>query len=203
MSEGRRPAVRADIGAWRKLGELLQLRRAELGYRRRPAFTRDRDINIRLVTDIENNYRPNTYLTGTLREIAQAYAVTYDSLTGVLAEQAAELTPTAAPAVPLTTGPGSSIEPPPRAYMTAEEAAAGQADADTIRDRLLAIADKEGIAPGNVTGTRLFGEGTPDAATWDRAAGRFDAWQRIWMIAEIRRRELARGTNGTPDENAI
>ncbi len=72
MPSDRRPAIRAPEAAWRRLGELLQLRRAELGYQRRPGFTRDRDINIRLVTDIENAYRPNTFLTPTLRQVAPA-----------------------------------------------------------------------------------------------------------------------------------
>ena len=85
MAPDRRPVVRAPEAAWQRLGELLQLRRAELGYRRSPAFTREHGINIRLVTDIENAYRPNTFLTPTLREISQAYEVTYDSLTAVLA----------------------------------------------------------------------------------------------------------------------
>jgi hypothetical protein len=105
----RRPAVRAPEAAWRRLGELLQLRRAELGYRRRPAFTREHQINIRLVTDIENAYRPNTFLTPTLRDIAQAYQVTYDSLIAVLAGTADGLVP-AAPAGPAAGLPGAPMD---------------------------------------------------------------------------------------------
>ena len=99
MASDRRPVVRAPEAAWQRLGSLLQLRRAELGYRRRPAFTREHHINIRLVTDIENAYRPNTFLTPTLRDIAQAYQVTYDSLIAVLAGKQDALAP-APPARP-------------------------------------------------------------------------------------------------------
>src|SRR5260370_5706138 len=83
-SGGRRPAVRAGSDRWRLLGELLQLRREALGYRYRPAFTADRGINIRMVSDIENVHRPNTFSLPALQQIARAYAVTYDSVTAVL-----------------------------------------------------------------------------------------------------------------------
>jgi hypothetical protein len=103
----RRPVVRAPDSAWKRLGELLQLRRAELGYRRRPAFTKDRDINIRLVTDIENAYRPNTFLTPTLGEIAQAYQVTYESLAAMLRGEADVLSAAEPAPLPAPSAPGS------------------------------------------------------------------------------------------------
>ena len=114
MPADRRPVVRAPEEAWRRLGERLQLRRGELGYLRRPAFTREHDINIRLVTDIENAYRPNTFLTPTLHKIAQAYQVTYDSIVAVLRGEADGLirAQPALPSVPAAPGSDSRRTPP-------------------------------------------------------------------------------------------
>lgn len=123
MPADRRPVVRAPESAWKRLGELLQLRRAELGYRRRPAFTKDHDINIRLVTDIENAYRPNTFLTPTLGEIAQAYQVTYESLAAMLRGEADVLSaaePAPPPVASASAAPGSdSRRTPPEATSDA------------------------------------------------------------------------------------
>jgi hypothetical protein len=116
----KRHAIQAPDDAWGRLGELLQLRRAELGYRRRPAFTRDRNINIRLVTDIEMNYRPGTFQTSTLGDIAAAYAVTYDSMAAVLAREADKLI-TVEPVPPPAAGSDSRQMPP----ETAADALAG------------------------------------------------------------------------------
>lgn len=191
----RRPVVRAPDDAWQRLGELLQLRRAELGYKRRPAFTREHGINIRLVTDIENAYRPNTFLTPTLREIAQAYQVTYDSLIAVLGKKADGLTPAPPAALPV---PG---EPP--GWMASEpgRAEANRPYADRIRGRLDVLRLQGVTAPA---GAQLFGEGTPDARDWDKYAGDWETRDVVWFIADIQRRADGRagrnsgtGTNGT------
>lgn len=190
----RRPVVRAPDDAWQRLGGLLQLRRAELGYRRRPAFTREHGINIRLVTDIENAYRPNTFLTPTLREIAQAYQVTYESLIAVLNKKADELVP-AAPAVP--------GEPP--GWTPPAGGAAYSADVrrrtDRIWERLRQLALR-GIADPD--GTQVFlraagdppgyaGIGSPaDARDWDGAGSRLDLPDRVWLIADLQRGDAAR-----------
>jgi hypothetical protein len=168
----RRPVVRAPEDAWQRLGELLQLRRAELGYKRRPAFTREHGINIRLVTDIENAYRPNTFLTPTLREIAQAYEVTYDSLIAVLGGKAAALVPAA-------------VIPPPDEHtppMTPERAAATRPWFDEINERRVALA-AEGVT--NPSGEQMFGEGTADAKAWDDH-GYWSVGDRVWFIAAVR-----------------
>jgi lysophospholipase L1-like esterase len=170
----RRPVVRAPEQAWQRLGELLQLRRADLGYRRRPAFTRDRGINIRLVTDIENAYRPNTFLTPTLRDIAQAYQVTYDSLIAVLAGKEDELSAAApAPAggwVPPVTDPDS--EAAIRPYF------------DPVNEHRIALAARGITSP---SGAQMFGEGAEDAMTWDGVGARLEIRDRVWLIAELRR----------------
>ncbi len=186
MTSGRRPAVRAPVEAWQRLGSLLQLRRAELGYRRRPAFTREHGINIRLVTDIENAYRPNTFLTPTLRDIAQAYAVTYDSLTAVLAGRADELTP-AVPAPPAVVPPGDGWLPP---MTDPGRIASARPFADRIHARLRRLA---ALGVTDPDGEKMFGPGA-DAKTWDGTAGRWDLDERVWMIADMQRRD-----GGRPD----
>jgi hypothetical protein len=187
MASDRRPVVRAPDDAWQRLGELLQLRRAELGYRRRPAFTREHDINIRLVTDIENAYRPNTFLTPTLREIAQAYQVTYDSLIAVLQQHDDELIP--AVPDPLV----SDLGLPPITNKARRDADTPYAMA--IMEQLLALARKGITDP---TGGQMFGEGTGDAMAWDGIGARLDIRDRVWFIADLRRRAAARvGNSGT------
>ena len=51
------PMTGADPARIRELGALLRLRRAELGYRHVPQFVRDRDINTRMVGDLEHGRR--------------------------------------------------------------------------------------------------------------------------------------------------
>jgi hypothetical protein len=188
----RRPVVRAPDDAWQRLGELLQLRRAELGYRRRPAFTREHGINIRLVTDIENAYRPNTFLTPTLREIAQAYQVTYESLIAVLGKKADELTP-AAPARLAASPDGWQ---PPVADPDRRDADAPYAA--PILTRLLELADAGNLDPD---GEQVFGEGTADARAWDGVGRRLPVRDRAWFIAIVRRWEAENaaspGNSGT------
>jgi hypothetical protein len=197
MPSDRRPAVRGSEAAWRRLGELLQLRRAELGYKRRPGFTRDRDINIRLVTDIENAYRPNTFLTPTLREIAQAYAVTYDSLAAVLAGTASTLEP-AAPAAPVTRLPP----------MTGAARIASDRDYyKKINERRVDLAAR-GITDPSGTEMFLRTDGDPrdyrgigsadDVKAWDGIGARLDIDDRVWFIADLQRRADGRdGQGGT------
>jgi hypothetical protein len=186
MAPDRRPVTRAPEAAWRLLGQLLQLRRAELGYRRRPAFTKDRDINIRLVTDIENAYRPNTFLNPTLRDVAQAYAVTWESLAGVLAGTAEKLEP-APPPSPVTQLPpvtGAQRRGSDYPYFTA------------IERRLRELAG-QGIT--DPSGIQVFGPGR-DAETWDGIGSRLDMDDRAWLIADLQRRADGRNGGARSDE---
>jgi hypothetical protein len=173
----RRPVVRAPEDAWQRLGELLQLRRAELGYKRRPAFTREHGINIRLVTDIENAYRPNTFLTPTLREIAQAYQVTYESLIAVLGKKADELTPASRPVYG---------ETPP---MSPERAGSDRPWHKEINDRRVALAAMGVTEPD---GAHMFPDAPDDAKAWDGIGARLDIDDRVWFIADLRRRAAGR-----------
>ena len=181
----RRPVIRGPEDAWQRLGELLQLRRAELGYKRRPAFVKERGINIRLVTDIENAYRPNTFLTPTLREIAAAYRVTYDSVVAVILGHDDELIPAPAAA---PRGPG---EPP--AWMAAEpdRTAANRPYADRIRGRLAMLRAQGTRAP---SGAELFPDSAADARDWDKY-GDWEEKDRVWFIADLQRREVGRAPN--------
>jgi hypothetical protein len=185
MESDRRPVIRGPEDAWKRLGELLQLRRGELGYRRRPAFTREHGINIRLVTDIENAYRPNTFLTPTLREIAAAYAVTYDSMVAVILGHDDELI--AVKPDRLTAGPDGWH--PPIADRARRDADAPYAM--EIMERLLALADSGTIDP---SGAQVFPDAPGDAKAWDGIGARLPVRDRVWFIADLRR--LADGRDG-------
>jgi hypothetical protein len=192
MESDRRPVIRGPEDAWKRLGELLQLRRAELGYRRRPAFTREHGINIRLVTDIENAYRPNTFLTPTLREIAAAYAVTYDSMVAVILGHDDELI--AVKPDRLTAGPDGWH--PPIADRARRDADAPYAM--EIMERLLALADSGTIDPA---GEQVFPDAPDDAKAWDGIGARLPVRDRVWFIADLRRwtadRDGRAGNSGT------
>jgi len=182
----RRPVVRAPEAAWRRLGELLQLRRAELGYKRRPEFPREHGINIRLVTDIENAYRPNTFLTPTLREIAQAYQVSYDSVIAVLLGHDNELTPV----TPDRLADGPDGWRPPVADRARRDADAPYAA--PILDRLLELA---GSGVTDPSGAQVFPAAAGDAMAWDGIGARLDIRDRVWFIADLRRRAAGRAPN--------
>ena len=51
------PVTGADPARIRELGALLKRRRADLGYPHVPQFVRDRDINTRMVGDLEHGRR--------------------------------------------------------------------------------------------------------------------------------------------------
>src|SRR6185437_12961122 len=81
------------------LGALLAQRRKELGYTHWPAFARDRlpltpqgNPNTRLLADIEKAYR-SRFPEPTLRQLAQAYRVDYQSVIDVAHLRARALTP--------------------------------------------------------------------------------------------------------------
>ena len=189
----RRPVIRGPEDAWQRLGELLQLRRAELGYKRRPAFVKERGINIRLVTDIENAYRPNTFLTPTLREIAQAYRVTYDSMVAVILGHDDELIPAAPAPLPVPGEPPGWMASDENLTATGENRTeANRPYADRIRGRLDMLRAQGVPAP---SGDRLFPDSAADARDWDK----YDDWEvrdRVWFVADLQRRADARGPGG-------
>lgn len=101
-----------DAHAWKRLGELLILRRTALDprYRNRRAFADARGINYKLASDIEQAKRTD-FSIATLAHIAASYDVTYESLKAAL--------------------DGGDLEPAP-APRAAEQASAGDAFAEEI-----------------------------------------------------------------------
>ena len=178
-----------DAARLRELGGLLRDRRVELGYRHVPAFTAARDINSRMVGDIEHARR-DTYERPTLDDIAAAYAVTRDSMVAVVWSDAGELVPlSSGDPAPVPARP--SLPSPP--IDDAARTAADRPYADRIWADLRAWAAKGVTDP---SGAQLFGPGTPDAQAWDGTRGRMDDGDRVWHIADLQRRDGDRRTNG-------
>lgn len=187
----KRHAATPD-GRWALLGELLQARRQELGYKHRPAFARERlpltddgNPNVRLVADIENSYR-DSFPPGTLRLLAQAYEVTYESVQAFLSGTADKLVP--AP-------PASLAAPPSDPPLSPARAASDRPWYKEINEQRVALAARGITDP---TGAQMFGEGTGDAKAWDGIGSRLDIDARVWFIADLRRRAAGRdGSSGT------
>jgi len=190
------PMTGAEPARIVQLGELLRLRRAALGYRHVPAFVRDRDINTRMVGDIEHGRR-DTYTFPSLTDVARAYDVTYDSMMDVVWSGAGELVPATPATVPAALNrltDGQDGWQPPIADPVRRAAAAPYAA--PILDRLLELADAGILDP---TGAQVFPDSPGDARAWDWPG----AWvraprDRAWFIADIRRLEAGRaGNSGT------
>jgi hypothetical protein len=194
----KRIGIRAPADAWKHLGELLEAhRRVELGYRSRGKFAAGRlpptpsgNANVRLVSDIENSYRPDTYPAGTLRQIAGYYGVAYESMLAVLHGEAdklipAEPVPPSMPSAPAA--PGSDSRRTSQA-IGEDNAPASWPYAEDIWERLYDLAVDGNSDP---TGADLFGEGTDDARSWDdpRLRQLYLLRERVRYIADLRRRE--------------
>jgi hypothetical protein len=196
MASDPRPIEKAPYEGRHLLGVLLAQRRAELGYTHVPAFVRARlpltekgNPNTRLAADIEKAYRDN-FPEPRLRQLARAYLVDFGSLVAVAHGRARTLVPEppAAPPAPASdTGWLPPISDPARI-------AAARPYADRIHARLRHLA-AQGITDPD--GRQVFGPG-PDASTWDGTAGRWDLDERVWMIADMQRRDGGRdGSSGT------
>ena len=183
------PVTGADPARIKQLGALLRLRRAALGYRHVPQFVRDRDINTRMVGDIEHGRR-DTYTFPSLADAARAYDVTYESMMDVVWSGAGELTPAPADAP----GASSLFDPLPsdsseqRARLAAR-AAADRLFFDEINEQRVRLAAR-GIL--NPSGAQMFPDDPGDAKAWDGIGGRLDVGDRVWFIADLRRRAAGR-----------
>jgi hypothetical protein len=190
------PLLGARADRLRLLGELLRLRRAAIGYRHVPAFVRDRDINTRMAGDIEHGRR-DTYTFPTLEDIATAYKVTYKSMMAVVWSDAGELVPAEeAPAAP----PVPAREVPPRSDGASPFGPA-RTDSDRpwfdeINERRVALAARGVTDPG---GEQMFPADPEAARAWDSiAAYGVPAGDRVWALADLRRRAADRaGNSGT------
>ncbi len=205
MASDPRPIEKAPPEGRRLLGVLLAQRRAELGYTHWPAFARDRlpltekgNPNTRLLADIEHAYR-DTFPEPRLRQLARAYLVDYHSLVDVAHLRADALVPASPAAVaaglpagaPLTDGPDGWR--PPIADKARRDADAPYAM--EIMERLLALADRGVTDP---SGAQVFPGAAGDAMAWDGIGARLDVRDRVWFIADLRRRADGRaGNSGT------
>lgn len=198
MASELRPVEKAPIEGRRLLGALLAQRRTELGYTHWPAFARDRlpltpsgNPNTRLLADIEKAYRDN-FPEPRLRQLAQAYLVTYESLTAVAHLRARVLVPASPAAVP----PVDETSPFPSARTVSD-----RPWFDEINERRVALAGRGITAP---SGEQMF-PGTPDdAQLWDSIGSRLDIGARVWFIADLRRRAAGRdGSSGANSHGAL
>jgi hypothetical protein len=190
---------------------LLGQRRTELGYTHLPAFARARlpltpsgNPNTRLLADIEKAYRDN-FPEVRLRQLAHAYLVAYESLVAVahLRSRALVPVPPAGPAAPVVPAEPPGWMPP---MTDPARTASARPYADRIWDRLRLLAIR-GITDPD--GTQVFlraaadprdydGIGTPaDAKAWDGTGERLDLPGRVWLIADMQRRDAGRGGSGT------
>jgi hypothetical protein len=212
--------IKAAPERWQQLGNLLRIRRIEeLDYPhqkpfaadRLPPSSRARKVNTKLVVDVEGANRRNGFQRSTLKNlVAPAWQVTYESIVAFLEGKADGLVP--APAPPASAAAPSAAPGFPGPAPMADEARAdanrpyGQA---ICRDLVRAGYLRE-VAPGwfertgapEPSGAQLFGEGTPDARTWDNPdlRGRLTVTQMVWLVAELRRIDAERADaarNGT------
>lgn len=182
--------------AWQQLGDALIRRRVgwQPRYRNRRTFCEAREIDYRLVFDIERHKRAN-FGRATILDIARAYAVTPESIDATLAGGALEPVPESA-AVKLPVTPSGMLPaavPPPRSP------AAGDDDEAAVR------AEVE-RCPWGTPGAVIFPSGIPgvvteDAQRWDALAPITSTGDLIRVIAFWRqhpRQDADPGHNG-PD----
>jgi hypothetical protein len=187
-SRGKRPAIRADRHAWEQLGKLLQRRRAQLGGGSQTRFAKDHRVSVRRIRDIENASRedPSSWQEATLQEIADFYEVACESMIAVVKGEAEELVP-----APAARPPDARLGPAPMTDAAREAAARPYADA--IWERLVALVHELHAPARDIPGRALFGEGSPDAMTWDdeRTRRLLSLNERVWLIADLRVREAS------------
>jgi hypothetical protein len=172
---------------WAQLGKVLQdWREDELGYQVRGKFAEDRHINLRLVQDLEKNYRPGTFTKWALQDAAQAYKVTYESVLAFLRGNADRLyrVQDASPGKPAVTDP---LALPPAPFGDPAREAADRPYALAIWKSFLGT--PRGVA--DPSGEQMFPGDTDAAETWKKYAD-WEIGDRVWLIADLRRRAAAR-----------
>ena len=187
-SKAQRAVTGVPPERWAQLGKALQeWREDELGYPVRGRFAEDRYINLRLVQDLEKNYRPGTFTKFSLQDAARAYKVTYESVLAFLRGEVDALAPAAAgsPEEPAVLDP---LVLPPSPFDDPVREAADRPYAETIWRRFLDL-------PRRVTepsGGELFPGAPGDAKAWDGFGARLPLGDRVWFIADLRRWEAGR-----------
>jgi hypothetical protein len=192
----RRVEVKAPPAAWQRLGRLLELRRRTIGYTWRTDFERERRVNRRMAADIEKAApdRIDTFTNGSLGLVAQGYAVDYESVLAVLRGEADELVPVlVAPVnpdlVPLPPAVPAAGDPP---FADPARGSSDQPYFDEINERRVALAARGIIDP---TGAQMFPDCPDDARAWDGIGARLPVADRVWFIADLRRRAVSRVPN--------
>ncbi|HEX5567032.1 MAG TPA: hypothetical protein VFY14_08945 [Streptomyces sp.] len=199
-SKAQRAVTGVTPERWAQFGKALQeWREDELGYQVRGKFAGDRFINLRLVQDLEKNYRPGTFTKWALQDAARAYKVPYSPEDGpgsVLAFLRGETDTLAraedVPAEP----PPAAADPlglPPSPFGDPVQAAADRPYALAIWKRFLDL-------PRRVTepsGAQMFPGDPDDEKAWDGIGARLPLDDRVWFIADLRRRADRRdGSSG-------
>jgi hypothetical protein len=203
MAPGSFPIEDAPEEGRALLGALLAQRRKELGYTHWPAFARDRlpptpagNPNTRLLADIEKAYRAR-FPEPTLRQLAAAYMVTYESLVAVAHLKRQYSRDRLLVPVP-GRQPGAVPAEPPPPIADPAHVAADRPRFDEINERRVALAARGITDP---SGSQMFPDDPQDAQTWDGIGARLDIRDRVWLIADLRRRAAARGDrSGTGTE---
>jgi len=203
MAKSMMPIEGAPAEGRELLGALLAQRRKELGYTHWPAFARDRlpltpqgNPNTRLLADIEKAYRKR-FPEPTLRQLAQAYRVDYQSVIDVAHLRASALVPQrpAAPAGEVPPRPAAPGDAPPFFPARSER---DRPWFDEINERRFALAALGVIDP---TGAQMFPADPEAARAWDSiAVYGIPVGDRVWIVADLRRRAAAR--NAGPEANS-
>lgn len=188
-SKAQRAVTGVPAERWAQLGRVLQeWREDELGYQVRGKFAEDRYINLRLVQDLEKNYRPGTFTKWALEDAAQAYKVTSASIVAFLRGQVDELDKAAPPEKLAVIDPADPLGLPPSPWDDPVKEAADRPYAETIWRRYLDL-------PRRVTeptGAQMFPDAPDDAKAWDGISARLPLGDLVWVIADVRRREAGR-----------
>ena len=192
----RRVEVKANLADWQRLGKLLDVRRRTLGYTWRTDFERERRVNRRMAADIESAApgRVNTFTNGSLGLIAQGYAVDYESILAVLRGEADDLVPVpVAPVnpdlVPVPPAAAPAGDPP---FADPARAAGDRSFFDEVNERRFALAARGVLDP---SGAQMFPDCPDDARAWDGIGARLSIRDRVWFIADLRRRAAGRVPN--------
>jgi hypothetical protein len=211
-SKAQRAVTDVPPERWAQFGKALQAwREDELGYQARVGLARDSDVNIRLLQDLEKNYRPGTYTKWALQDAARAYQVPYcprspdhpeggpgSILAFLRGEEDTLARARAAPAPVKQPAVVDVLDLPPAPFDDPAREAADRPYAMAIWRRFLDL-------PRRVTepaGVQMFPEAPDDAQAWDGIGARLDVGDRVWFIADLRRRADPRaagrdGSSGT------
>jgi hypothetical protein len=215
VATNRRLKTTAAPSRWSELGRRLRHRREmELDYPDRPEFEEVTGLNYRMISDIENMPpgRANTVLDSTLKyKVAPAYQVTFESIVAFLKQETDDLVP--APPAPAAAPPAVPSFLGPSPIADEARSAAARPHVQAICEALVRAGYLREVVPGwyertgapEPSGAELFGEGAPDARTWDDPNLRrtLSVAQMVWLLADIRRSDEAREGNSSGVAGAL